>query len=90
MKANILPIVGSLIGALMYLAVTAAVLIKGYKPPKPPGDEIVKRLSNNLVNEIVINFVKIGRSGEIGRSGKIGRSGEIGRIGSSGEILIKF
>jgi len=33
---SMLPMVGSLIGALLYLAVTAAVLIKGYKPPPPP------------------------------------------------------
>lgn len=35
MKAFVIPLVGSLIGLLMYLAVTAAVLIKGYKPPAP-------------------------------------------------------
>lgn len=35
MKSAILPIVASLIGALLYLAVTAVVLIKGYQPPKP-------------------------------------------------------
>jgi flagellar motility protein MotE (MotC chaperone) len=31
----VLSIVGSVIGLLLYLAVTAAVLIKGYKPPPP-------------------------------------------------------
>jgi flagellar motility protein MotE (MotC chaperone) len=35
LKAFVIPLVGSLIGLLMYLAVTAAVLIKGYKPPAP-------------------------------------------------------
>jgi flagellar motility protein MotE (MotC chaperone) len=49
-KANILPIVGSLIGALMYLAVTAAVLIKGYKPPKPPAPKVVKLAENDMVD----------------------------------------
>jgi flagellar motility protein MotE (MotC chaperone) len=34
-KSLVVPLVGSLIGLLMYLAVTAAVLIKGYKPPAP-------------------------------------------------------
>jgi flagellar motility protein MotE (MotC chaperone) len=48
-KANILPIVGSLIGALMYLAVTAAVLIKGYKPPKPPASKTVKVTETDTV-----------------------------------------
>ena len=30
-----IPLVGSLIGALLYLAVTAALILKGYKPPAP-------------------------------------------------------
>ena len=33
---SLLPIVGPLIGSLLYLAITAAVTIKGYKPPPPP------------------------------------------------------
>lgn len=36
MNPVVLSIVGSVIGLLLYLAVTAAVLIKGYKPPPAP------------------------------------------------------
>ncbi len=36
MKSIAIPLVGSLIGALLYLAVTAALILKGYKPPAPP------------------------------------------------------
>lgn len=35
MKSIAIPLVGSLIGALLYLAVTAALILKGYKPPAP-------------------------------------------------------
>jgi flagellar motility protein MotE (MotC chaperone) len=35
-KSIAIPLVGSLIGALLYLAVTAALILKGYKPPAPP------------------------------------------------------
>jgi len=34
-KSIAIPLVGSLIGALLYLAVTAALILKGYKPPAP-------------------------------------------------------
>ena len=36
MKSIAIPLVGSLIGALLYLAVTAALILNGYKPPAPP------------------------------------------------------
>ena len=36
MKSIAIPLVGSLIGALLYLAVTAVLILKGYKPPAPP------------------------------------------------------
>lgn len=36
MKPLALPLIGSLIGALLYLAITALVIVKGYQPPKPP------------------------------------------------------
>ena len=36
MNPVVLSIVGSVIGLLLYLAVTSVVLIKGYKPPAPP------------------------------------------------------
>ena len=36
---SVLPIVGPLIGSLLYLAITAVVTIKGYKPPPPPKKE---------------------------------------------------
>jgi flagellar motility protein MotE (MotC chaperone) len=35
-KSIAIPLVGSLIGALLYLAVTAVLILKGYKPPAPP------------------------------------------------------
>ena len=35
MKSIAIPLVGSLVGALLYLAVTAALILKGYKPPAP-------------------------------------------------------
>ena len=35
MKSIAIPLVGSLIGALLYLAVTAALILQGYKPPAP-------------------------------------------------------
>lgn len=47
MKANILPVVGSLIGALLYLAVTAVVFIKGYRPPKPSAPKVVRAAEND-------------------------------------------
>ena len=33
MKSIAIPLVGSLVGALLYLAVTAGLILKGYKPP---------------------------------------------------------
>jgi len=34
-KSIALPLIGSLIGALLYLVITALVIVKGYQPPKP-------------------------------------------------------
>ena len=44
MNPVVLSIVGSVIGLLLYLAVTAAVLIKGYKPPPPPATKAAVEL----------------------------------------------
>ena len=42
MKSIAIPLVGSLIGALLYLAVTAVLILKGYKPPAPPPAKVAK------------------------------------------------
>ena len=42
MKSIAIPLIGSLIGALLYLAVTAALILKGYKPPAPPPAKVAK------------------------------------------------
>lgn len=42
MKSLALPLIGSLVGALLYLAVTALVIVKGYQPPKPPRPKTAK------------------------------------------------
>lgn len=42
MKSIAIPLVGSLVGALLYLAVTAGLILKGYKPPAPPPAKVAK------------------------------------------------
>lgn len=42
MKPIAIPLIGSLIGGLLYLAVTAALILKGYKPPAPPPAKAAK------------------------------------------------
>lgn len=42
MKSIAIPLIGSLIGGLLYLAVTAALIVKGYKPPAPPPAKAAK------------------------------------------------
>jgi flagellar motility protein MotE (MotC chaperone) len=41
-KSIAIPLIGSLIGGLLYLAVTAALIVKGYKPPAPPPAKAAK------------------------------------------------
>lgn len=50
MKSLVLPIVGSLVGALLYLAVTAAVLLRGYKPPAPPPKKPVQQAESEHID----------------------------------------
>ncbi len=50
MKSIAIPLVGSLIGALLYLAVTAALILKGYKPPAPPPSKASKVVESEGVS----------------------------------------
>lgn len=50
MKPIALPLIGSLIGGLLYLAVTAALILKGYKPPAPPPAKVAKVVEKDGVS----------------------------------------
>lgn len=50
MKPIALPLIGSLIGGLLYLAVTAALILKGYKPPAPPPAKVAKAVEKDGVS----------------------------------------
>ena len=50
MKSIAIPLVGSLIGALLYLAVTAALILNGYKPPAPPPSKASKVVEKDGVS----------------------------------------
>ena len=50
MKPIALPLIGSLIGGLLYLAVTAALILKGYKPPAPPPAKVAKGVEKDGVS----------------------------------------
>jgi flagellar motility protein MotE (MotC chaperone) len=49
-KPIALPLIGSLIGGLLYLAVTAALILKGYKPPAPPPAKVAKVVEKDGVS----------------------------------------
>jgi len=49
-KPIALPLIGSLIGGLLYLAVTAALILKGYKPPAPPPAKVAKAVEKDGVS----------------------------------------
>jgi flagellar motility protein MotE (MotC chaperone) len=49
-KPIALPLIGSLIGGLLYLAVTAALILKGYKPPAPPPAKVAKGVEKDGVS----------------------------------------
>ena len=50
MKPIAIPLIGSLIGGLLYLAVTAALILKGYKPPAPPPAKVAKVVEKDGVS----------------------------------------
>lgn len=50
MKPIAIPLIGSLIGGLLYLAVTAALILKGYKPPAPPPAKAAKVVEKDGVS----------------------------------------
>ena len=50
MKPIAIPLIGSLIGGLLYLAVTAALILKGYKPPAPPPAKVAKAVEKDGVS----------------------------------------
>ena len=50
MKSIAIPLIGSLIGGLLYLAVTAALIVKGYKPPAPPPAKVAKVVEKDGVS----------------------------------------
>ena len=50
MKSIAIPLIGSLIGGLLYLAVTAALIVKGYKPPAPPPAKAAKVVEKDGVS----------------------------------------
>ncbi len=50
MKPIAIPLIGSLIGWLLYLAVTAALILKGYKPPAPPPAKVAKVVEKDGVS----------------------------------------
>lgn len=50
MKSIAIPLIGSLIGGLLYLAVTAALILKGYKPPAPPPAKAAKVVEKDGVS----------------------------------------
>ena len=50
MKPIAIPLIGSLIGGLLYLAVTAALIVKGYKPPAPPPAKAAKVVEKDGVS----------------------------------------
>ena len=50
MKPIAIPLIGSLIGGLLYLAVTAALILKGYKPPAPPPAKVAKVVEKDDVS----------------------------------------
>ncbi|MCX6861074.1 MAG: hypothetical protein NTX70_12770 [Verrucomicrobia bacterium] len=50
MKSIAIPLIGSLIGGLLYLAVTAALILKGYKPPAPPPAKVAKVVEKDGVS----------------------------------------
>jgi flagellar motility protein MotE (MotC chaperone) len=49
-KPIAIPLIGSLIGGLLYLAVTAALILKGYKPPAPPPAKVAKVVEKDGVS----------------------------------------
>jgi flagellar motility protein MotE (MotC chaperone) len=49
-KPIAIPLIGSLIGGLLYLAVTAALILKGYKPPAPPPAKVAKAVEKDGVS----------------------------------------
>jgi flagellar motility protein MotE (MotC chaperone) len=49
-KPIAIPLIGSLIGGLLYLAVTAALILKGYKPPAPPPAKAAKVVEKDGVS----------------------------------------
>jgi len=49
-KSIAIPLIGSLIGGLLYLAVTAALIVKGYKPPAPPPAKAAKVVEKDGVS----------------------------------------
>jgi flagellar motility protein MotE (MotC chaperone) len=49
-KSIAIPLIGSLIGGLLYLAVTAALILKGYKPPAPPPAKVAKVVEKDGVS----------------------------------------
>jgi 4-amino-4-deoxy-L-arabinose transferase-like glycosyltransferase len=56
-KSIAIPLVGSLVGALLYLAVTAGLILKGYKPPAPPPAKVAKVA--NVANVANITSVRM-------------------------------